>query len=456
MKKSAFEKFQTKLQRLKSENDEIIERNWMIIFRNKLFFSYNTTKIKYWKYRFYSTQVESIKNDGIKCEIVFSDNTIKLLNSNLLNPPQKVEKFVKSIKSNFPHKISTIIIWWKNSWYNRRNHRLQIKENLFNTLCKILQEENTEKTNRIISRFNPFFSKNYWIELGDLWFERDYKVLLEELMSCWKITSQDVKQLVDRLSPWCDIEYALKKTISKQSKRLIDSIQTIVDTWKLNREKARNLWYNIFGYPKNSITWPEHLMEKILTQFGKNVIFWVPVLLSMKKYILDNSEIWTPKSQFDIVLINHLTEIQIVELKRPDTYVLSYDENRWKFYPSKDLSIAISQSERYISLVYKDKDEDYKIDWMLLREYINSQIEWMHMPIEVCRPTALIVIGSSNTIAEPYEELSENIRWSVTKQEYERNRDLAYREIVSAFKNLSITTYSDLLDIARTRLAISE
>lgn len=456
MRKTAFEKFQTKLQKLKSENPGISENNWKIKFKGKLFFSYDTTKIKYGKYRFYSTQVESIKNEGVNCEIIFSDYTIKLLNSNLLNPPQKVESFFRAIKSNFPYEICTIIIWWWHNWYNRRNHRLQIKDDLFRNMCEILQEENAEKTSRILSRFKPFFSWNYWIELNDSWFERDYRVLLEELISSWEITSQDVKHLVDELSPWWDIEYVLKKTISKQSKRLIDSIQTIVDEWKLNREKARNLWYTIFGYPKNSITWPEHLMEKILTQFGKNVIFWVPILLRMKKYIIDYSGIWTPKSQFDIVLINHLTEIQLVELKRSDAYVLCYDGNRWKFYPSTDLSIAISQSERYISLVYKDKDEDYKIDWMLLRDYINSQIEWMHMPIEVCRPTALIVIGSSNTISIPYEELSEDIRRKVTKEEYERNRDLAYREIVSAFKNLSITTYSDLLDIARTRLAIPE
>jgi hypothetical protein len=334
------------------------------------------------------------------------------------------------------------------------NKNLIICENTYILFREILKEETRKKIEKIQERFSTFFSSRFWINLQINENKLDYKILLQEIIESWYIGSEDIKSIVWDINVWEDINYVLEKTISKQTSWLIDNIQKIIDTWKLNRLKAKDLWNSLFWYSKWSIKWPEHLMEKILTQYGKNVIFWVPILLSMKKYVVNNVDNWLSNSQFDIILINHLSEIEIVELKRPDVFVLDYDSSRGKFYPSKDLSIAISQSERYITLVYKDNDSDFLIDWKKLREYINDEIGGMHADYESCRPTALIIIWSCNTIAKPYEELSNKEKEKVDKASYERNRDFAYKELINSFKNIKISTYSDLLDIARTRLAI--
>src|SRR5690606_29889303 len=96
---------------------------------------------------------------------------------------------------------------------------------------------------------------------------------------------------------------------------------------------------NYFGYYKKDISGPEHLMEKILAQYGQSTLFGVPALLNTDKYVQYDGEL--SRSQFDLILITHLGDIEVVELKRPDEYLLKCDFSRKKFYPTKDLSIAI-------------------------------------------------------------------------------------------------------------------
>ena len=60
-------------------------------------------------------------------------------------------------------------------------------------------------------------------------------------------------------------------------------------------------------------------------------------------------------------------------------------------------------------------------------------------------------MGSIQRISRPYEKLPKKIRDKITKKSYNLNSTRAYKEIKSAYKNVQITTYSELIEGARLR-----
>lgn len=78
------------------------------------------------------------------------------------------------------------------------------------------------------------------------------------------------------------------------------------------------------------------------------------------------------------------------------------------------------------------------------------------MTVEIARPSALIVIGTYQSIAADYNTLSEKAQKKVTKNNYEKNYWMAYKELKGAYKNINITNYSELIESARTRLIINK
>lgn len=282
--------------------------------------------------------------------------------------------------------------------------------------------------------------------------EKDYSLLLQEILNSGKISQQDLLSLTGQLKAGDSSEVVIQRQINKQASWLIDGLQEIIDT-KLTVPKAKELGNRLFGLAKSEIKGPEHLMEIILAKYGQYTLFGVPVLLHTKKYVIH--KLGLPRSQFDLILINHLSDLEVVELKRPDAIVLDYDEGRGKFYASTDLSIAVSQAERYISAVYKDNDDDYLIQGLKIKEYINKQIGGT-MTVEITRPTALIIIGSYTSISKEYDELSDPVKKKVSKLQYDENSLRAYKELKGAYKNINILTYSELIDSARTRLELNK
>jgi hypothetical protein len=194
-------------------------------------------------------------------------------------------------------------------------------------------------------------------------------------------------------------------------------------------------------------------MEMILTKYGKYTIFGVPVLLNTDKYVVHKKGL--PRSQFDIILINHLSDIELVELKKPDTRVLDYDNSRNKFYASKELSVAVSQAERYVSAIYREHDEDYLINGKKIRDFLNEELGGS-MNVEIVRPKALIVIGTYQSLVKDYEDLADKDKKKVSKEDYSTNYLQAYKELKDAYKNIHILTYSELIENARTRFYVDE
>ena len=417
----------------------------------KTLFSFSKTEIKYTKNRYYPSKVESIIEEDFEVQFPLTNENLSLLGSNIANPPNGAGIVLDLFRKSGRPTINKIVIG--NTTNEVDNVNLKITKDFYETVLKINKEESRDKAVRFNNRMQPLLQSEFNLTTSTQSVHRDYSLLLQEVIASGQVTQQDIVTLTSQLESGNNVNVVVEKQIVKQAEWLIEKIQEILDEGKLTIPKAKDLGNKFFGFPKVSIKGPEHLMEMILTKYGKYTLFGVPILLNTDKYVIHAGDL--TRSQFDLILINHLSDIEVVELKRPDTTVLEFDENRGKFYASKDLSIAVSQAERYISAVYKDNDEDYKINNQKIKDFLNSQIGGS-MTVDICRPKALIVLGSYLTIAPDYDTLDPKTKKKFTKQAYNTNYLQAYKELKEAYKNIHILTYSELIDNARTRLLTDE
>lgn len=440
--KTVEEKIETKINKLL--NDDFITRsNNFICFKEREIFSFDDNKISYGLTRVSPFKINPFYEDDYKVTILLNHENIDLLSSNLLKPPSGA-KVIFYILKDYVENINEIKI---GSELNQiSNGVVSITKELYSTIIHINKEEAVDKNIRVKNRIIPFLKKDFYLNnIQAVGVERDYGLLLREIISSDQLTSSDVLMLTDKLEVGDDSRIVITQEINKQTSWLLSILRKITDEPKFDKSLAKEYGKEYFNYPKISVTGPEHLMEKILTDYGKNIIFGVPALFNTDKYVTS----MLPRVQFDIILVDNLSDVEIVELKRPDVYVLEFDQYRNKFYPSKDLSVAIGQSERYITTLYKDNDSDFKIQGMTIKEYINKEIGGS-VELNIIRPSATIIIGSIHRIAKDYDSLVG--KKPRTRKEYEDNMWQAYGELRSTHKNIKITTYSELIEGAELRM----
>lgn len=449
-KKTVQERIETKLITLVKDAN-FTRTAKKVKFRNKVLFEYDSKLIKYGYFRAYLKQAEPLIEEDFKVSIPLTNENFEILNTTTLaNPPKNTKTVIDLLRTTLKKPFDHIIIG--DAGNSIKDQTIRITKELYNTVKKINLEEGKDKRTRFINRSIPFLQHAFSVEIGEFDTEKDYSLLLREILNSGQISQEDLLLLTQELSEGDASEVVIQRQVSKQAAWLIDGLQEIIDA-KLTISKAKEMGNKLFGIPKSNIKGPEHLMEFILAKYGQYTIFGVPVLLHTKKYVIH--ALGLPRSQFDLILINHLSDVEVVELKRPDAIVLDYDEGRGKFYASKDISIAISQAERYISSVYRDNDDNYKIEGMKIRQYINSKIGGT-MTVEITRPTALVIIGSYTSISKDYSQMSEKTKKKVSKKQYDENSLQAYKELKGAHKNINILTYSELLDSARTKLELNK
>ncbi|MDD2496256.1 MAG: DUF4263 domain-containing protein, partial [Tissierellia bacterium] len=413
-------------------------------YKEQRIFSFNEERVSYGKIRISPVRKEGFYEENYNVTIPLNHENLDILSSNIINPP-KGAKVIYWLLKDFVD-IHEIVIGSKNDYIV--DGRIEISKKLYDTIVSINYEEKTIKNVAVYNRIKPFLKNNFKIEnLPDKNITRNYTLLLAELIAGDEITSADVVSLTNELDPGEDSRIVITQQIDKQTDWLLNILRKIIDEPMLSKTIAKELGNKYFHYAKNSIMGPEHLMEKILSDYGKNIIFGVPALLNTKKYVVSQF----PKVQFDIILIDILSDIEIVELKRPDVEVLAFDTKRNKFYPSKNLAVAIGQSERYISTLYKDNDPNFSIEGISIKEFIESEVGGS-IELSVTRPTALIVIGVIDRIVKKYNLLDEKTRNRISEDEYYKNAEQAYRELRHTHKNIKITTYSELIESAELRL----
>lgn len=446
-KKTVSEKFQTKLKHVLAENSAKDVKKKVKIGKTT-FFQYSKLQIKYYKKRFYPYRKVDIVEEDFEVIIPLNHENLNLFNANAINPPPGAKRIVDLFKNATGEDFHTIVLGAKDNQFN--SGKIFITKEIFDVIVKIDKEEGREKNFRVNKRIAPFMLSKFKITLKNVHQNKDYSLLLKEIIESGQITKADIIALTSNLDSGEANQVVIEKQVSKQVKWLIETIESIISEKDITVASAKELGHTLFGFNKIDITGPEHLMEMILTKYGQYTLFGVPALLNTNKYVTHAT---LSRSQFDLILITHLGDIEVVELKRPGQKILDYDSQRGKFYPSKDLSIAISQAERYISAVNKDNDDDYLIEGKKIRQFINDEIGGT-LYVEAVRPAAIIIIGSWATISKDYSKLSADTRAKVTKQDFDDNGLRAYRELKSSFRNIKLLNYSELLEHARTRLEL--
>jgi len=446
-RKTPIEKFRTQLNYLRQFSDVSIEENQILVDGN-IIVEFNENEIIYGTARYSSTSREPIYQDDYSVTIPLTHENLRLINSNPINPPRKT-RIIMRVFNNITGTSYNRMILGSNE--NRiDNTDLYITRDLYLNIIEIDKEEGRDKSIRVRNRAVPFLNSQFGIDTTEIESERNYALLLREIIESGEVTQNDIVSLSEQLEKGEPTKVVIEKQINKQTEWLLETIERILEIDKLTVPKTKQFGNEEFGYSKISITGPEHLMEKILSDYGQYSLFGVPALLNTNKYVIHEGR---SRSQFDLILINHIGDVEVVELKRPDKYLLEFGGGRGKFYPSKDLAIAISQTERYITAINKDNDDEYLIDGLKIRDFLNREIG-NTMFIESIRPKGLIIMGSWQKLAKDYDKLDEATKRRITRENYENDSRQAYKELKNSLKNITILTYSELLENARTRLEL--
>lgn len=445
-KKTPYEKLETKLSSILVENPDLKKSGKNIKYGRDILLSYSNSQITYSKKRYYKTAEEKIGVLDYKIVILLNDETINLISRTSIKPPQFIQYLIKLFRGITTDSIDQITIGSISNGINQNN--LNLTFNLYNTLQRISNEERLDESIRFKSRAAVFVEEAFALKIPVGQHKIDWNARLQEIIASGNLTQQDFIALTQKLDAGDTTKIIIEKQVNKQVEWLLKKMEDILDEENLTKIKAQELGLSIFNYPKTSVTGAEHLMEKILTDYGKNTLFGVPALVNTNKYVLRDGH---PRVQFDILLINNFGEVEVIELKKPNTIVLDFDDKRNKFYPSVELSKAIAQTERYLSSIIKDNDDELKIDNQKIRDFLNNQLGG-NIHVETLRPRGVIIIGSSKTICLAYEMLPDDLKSKFTRDAYNLNSERAYREIKDSLRNIDIITYSELLESARLRL----
>lgn len=117
----------------------------------------------------------------------------------------------------------------------------------------------------------------------------------------------------------------------------------------------------------------------------------------------------------DFSLITHDNYLDILEIKKPSTDLMKFDEGRGNYFFSSELSKAISQVENYISNATAQRDA--------IRSFLKDKYE---VEMRVLRPRGIILAGNA----------------SLFKNTKEKDD---FRLLSQSLKNVSIITYDELL-----------
>lgn len=449
-RKTPYEKLITKINALDRNEQIICADGQVIVNGNVHLFNYNEASIQYGRNRYYPSKKEEIAQEGFDVVIPLSDENLNLLSSNIANPPKRARQIIDLLSNLSESNLTSITLGAGQNQINEDS--VELTKELFDFLVDIDKNEATNKRTRFLNRIGPTLNNELGIEVEEGEENIDLSLVLREIIERGDFSQEDILSLSDQLDSGNYNKAVIESRIIHQVDWLIQTLENILEEDTILVPRAKELGSELFGYTKVSITGPENLMEKILTDYGQYTLFGVPALLNTNKYVIQPGH---PRIQFDLVLVDHLGEVEIVELKRPDKYLLEYGGGRNKFYPCKDLAIAISQTERYLTAVYDKNNERQLINGQTLKEFIDSEIGDT-LSVESIRPKGVIVMGSYQKICKPYNSLTIAQRNSVTEAEYNANAIQAYKEIKDSLKNIKIITYSELLETARTRLMQNE
>ena len=159
----------------------------------------------------------------------------------------------------------------------------------------------------------------------------------------------------------------------------------------------------------------EHSWQKFLQQHILN-------LLNTYAFVIEKQSVEMDGKYPDFMLVDAYGYLDVYEIKKPQTGLLKFDRGRKNYYWDAEIARAITQTEKYMSSVQRNR---YELETKFRQQKINAHI---------VRPRGFIIAGKR-------EDLKDDAM-----------RD-DFRILNDSLKNIDIICFDDLLDNLKALLS---
>lgn len=279
-------------------------------------------------------------------------------------------------------------------------------KNLLIRLGRINEENNNELRSAVASFLSTKFPKEIKISTDDF---DEYKggevaALLRRKKVSEKLNEEDLDSL-NKFFPRI-FEGSLKgkrRGVKAGRATLIKNSKTITDKIFLD-EVIKEFEVNLAKKSISENDWQKFLSEKVF-RFMANYVTTI-----------EKQNVSVSVSYPDFVLVDVYGFIDVFEIKKHDTPLLSLDEDHDNYYWKTDVSKAIAQIENYIDEIVRNADD-----------YIRAVKRKKTLDIRVVRPRGYIIAGTSKQFANKKESAD-------------------FRKLGSSLKNINFILYDELLE----------
>jgi hypothetical protein len=181
-------------------------------------------------------------------------------------------------------------------------------------------------------------------------------------------------------------------------------VEYLREVLKKYTEYQKEFEKNLSNASFSENSWQEFLRDKVLRYMSNYVT-------SIEK---QNASIEV--SYPDFVMVDVYGFVDVFEIKKHTTPLLSYDSDHENYYWKPDVSMAVAQIEKYIDEIVKNSDA-----------YIRAVKKKKGVDIQVVRPRGYIIAGASSQF----------------KNKIERDD---FRKLGMSLKNINFILYDELLE----------
>lgn len=195
-KKTVAEKLETKLKVIDTYGQVAKVGNTYQIDNEKILENSDNNLI-YGTRRFFPNLADPIKEDSYGVTIVLNHDNLKYINSNPLNPPKGSKKVYDIFKKLPDFEIDRIVIGANEN--SAQNGEIKVTKEMYDQILGVDFEEKQEKNVRVFNRMVPFLSTQFNIDTQDIEVDRNYSLLLQEILASGEFTQTDLIKLTANL-----------------------------------------------------------------------------------------------------------------------------------------------------------------------------------------------------------------------------------------------------------------
>jgi len=279
-------------------------------------------------------------------------------------------------------------------------------KNLLIRLGRINEDNNNELREAVASFLSTKFPKQIKTSTDDF---DEYKggevaALLRRKKVSQKLNEEDLESLNNFFPKIFEGSLKGKKRGVKIGRAtLIKNTKTITDRIFLD-EVIKEFESNLLKKNISENDWQRFLSEKVF-RFLSNYVTSI-----------EKQNVSVGVSYPDFVLVDVYGFVDVFEIKKHDTPLLSLDEDHDNYYWRADISKAIAQIENYNDEIVRNSDD-----------YISAVKRKKSLDIRVVRPRGYIVAGTSTQFSNKKESAD-------------------FRKLGSSLKNINFILYDELLE----------